>query len=205
MRMIRDKKHLTGALIILAFLCFAHPRPALGEQPMDRIKIAIERVSEVLGDVSAKQGANKAEAVQMIREIILPSFDFAEMAKRSLGSQWKNLDGRQGEFVGAFADFVENSYINTLASYRGEKVVYLRERVNQDLAQVDTHVMVRKGEPLAVNYRLHLVQGDWKVYDVVVDNISLVSNFQAQFKRILATASLDELLKKLREKSAKPA
>jgi phospholipid transport system substrate-binding protein len=190
---------------MMSVLWLFPPRLSFAEQPMDRIKSAIERVSEVLQDVSAKAGANKAEAVQMIREIILPSFDFAEMARRSLGDQWKTLDGRQNEFVGAFSEYVESSYMNTLASYRGEKVVYLRERVNHDLAQVDTHVLARKGDPLSVNYRLHLVQGDWKVYDVVVDNISLVSNFRAQFKRILATASLDDLLKKLREKSAKPA
>ena len=67
-----------------------------------------------------------------------------------------------------------------------------------------TQVVSGKGEPLSVNYRLHLVQDDWKVYDVVVDNISLVSNFHSQFNRILATASFDELLKKLREKSDKP-
>lgn len=203
--MISDKKHLAGALIILSFLWFAHPRLALAEQPMDRIRNAIERVSEVLQDVSAKQGANKDEAVKSIREIVLPSFDFAEMARRSLGDQWKTLDGRQSEFVGAFTEYVESAYMSTLASYRGEKVVYLRESVSQDLAQVDTQVVARKGNPLSVNYRLHLTQGDWKVYDVVVDNISLVSNFRAQFKRILATASLDDLLKKLREKSEKPA
>jgi phospholipid transport system substrate-binding protein len=203
--MISDKKHLAGALIILSFLWFAHPRLALAEQPMDRIRNAIEGVSEVLQDVSAKQGANKDEAVKSIREIVLPSFDFAEMARRSLGDQWKTLDGRQSEFVGAFTEYVESAYMSTLASYRGEKVVYLRESVSQDLAQVDTQVVARKGNPLSVNYRLHLTQGDWKVYDVVVDNISLVSNFRAQFKRILATASLDDLLKKLREKSEKPA
>ncbi|MGH7766656.1 MAG: ABC transporter substrate-binding protein, partial [Candidatus Binatia bacterium] len=118
--MIRDQKLFSWALITLSVLWSADPRLAFAEQPMDRIKSAIERVSEVLQDVSAKAGANKAEAVQMIREIILPSFDFAEMAKRSLGSQWKELDGRQNEFVGAFSEYVENSYMNTLASYRGE-------------------------------------------------------------------------------------
>jgi phospholipid transport system substrate-binding protein len=202
--MIRDKKFFTWALMTLTVLCLTYSRVSAGEQPMDRIKSAIERVSKVLEDVSAKQGANKAEAVQMIREIILPSFDFAEMARRSMGDRWKNLDGRQNEFVGAFAAFVENSYMNTLASYRGEKILFLRERVNQDLAQVDTQVVAGKGEPLSVNYRLHLVQDDWKVYDVVVDNISLVSNFHSQFNRILATASFDELLRKMREKSDRP-
>jgi len=202
--MTKGRNIFTWALIMLTVLCVGYPPSSLAEQPMDRIKSAIERVSEVLQDVSAKSGANKAEAVQMIREIILPSFDFAEMARRSMGDRWKNLDGRQSEFVSAFAAFVENSYMNTLASYRGEKILFLRERVNQDLAQVDTQVVAGKGEPLSVNYRLHLVQDDWKVYDVVVDNISLVSNFHSQFNRILATASFDELLKKLREKSDKP-
>jgi len=202
--MTKGRNIFTWALIMLTVLCVGYPPSSLAEQPMDRIKSAIERVSEVLQEVSAKSGANKAEAVQMIREIILPSFDFAEMARRSMGDRWKNLDGRQNEFVGAFAAFVENSYMNTLASYRGEKILFLRERVNQDLAQVDTQVVAGKGEPLSVNYRLHLVQDDWKVYDVVVDNISLVSNFHSQFNRILATASFDELLKKLREKSDKP-
>jgi phospholipid transport system substrate-binding protein len=202
--MTKGRNIFTWALMALTVLCLTDPQLSFAEQPMDRIKSAIERVFEVLQDVSAKSGANKAEAVQMIREIILPSFDFAEMARRSMGDRWKNLDGRQNEFVDAFAAFVENSYMNTLASYRGEKILFLRERVNQDLAQVDTQVVAGKGEPLSVNYRLHLVQDDWKVYDVVVDNISLVSNFHSQFNRILATASFDELLKKLREKSDKP-
>jgi phospholipid transport system substrate-binding protein len=202
--MTKGRNIFTWALMALTVLCVGYPLSSLAEQPMDRIKSAIERISEVLQEVSAKSGANKAEAVQMIREIILPSFDFAEMARRSMGDRWKNLDGRQNEFVGAFAAFVENSYMNTLASYRGEKILFLRERVNQDLAQVDTQVVSGKGEPLSVNYRLHLVQDDWKVYDVVVDNISLVSNFHSQFNRILASASFDELLKKMREKSDRP-
>src|SRR5688500_15036894 len=120
--MIRSKKLFSWALIMSTALCFARPQLSFAEQPMERIKSAIERVSAVLQDVSAKAGANKVEAVQMIREILWPSFDFAEMAKRSLGTQWKNLDGRQSEFVGAFSDFVESSYMGTLASYRGEKV-----------------------------------------------------------------------------------
>jgi len=202
--MSKGRNIFTWALIMLTVLCVGYPRSSLAEQPMDRIKSAIEQVSELLQDVSAKSGANKAETVRMIREIILPSFDFAEMARRSMGERWKNLDGRQNEFVGAFASFVESAYMNTLVSYRGEKILFLRERVNQNLAQVDTEIVSGKGEPLSVNYRLHLVQDDWKVYDVVVDNISLVSNFHSQFNRILATASFDELLKKLREKSDKP-
>jgi phospholipid transport system substrate-binding protein len=198
--MTGGKAFLKLGLIALAVLCLGQAKLSFAEQPTEKIKNAIERVSQVLQDVSAKQGANKDEAVQRIREILLPSFDFAEMAKRSLGDRWANLDGKQDEFVAAFASFVENAYMNTLASYRGEKILFLRERVNQDLAQVDTQVVATNGDPLSVSYRLHLVGGEWKVYDVVVDNIGLVSNFNSQFNRILATASVDELMIKLRAK-----
>jgi phospholipid transport system substrate-binding protein len=194
------KKFFRLGLLTLSVFLLAYAAPSFAEQPMERIKNTIERISTVLQDVTAQRGANKTEAVEKIRQILLPSFDFAEMAKRSLGERWENLDGKQSEFVSVFAGFVENSYMNTLASYRGEKIIYLGERVNQNLAQVDTQVVAGSGNPLSVDYRLHLVAGDWKVYDVVVDHISLVSNFHSQFNRILASATLDELLKKLREK-----
>src|SRR5262249_41919440 len=79
------------------------------------------------------------------------------------------------------ADFVANSYIEKLESYKGEKIVYLRERVDQTLAKVDTRIVMSKGDPISVGYRLHLMAYDWKLYDVVINDISLVSNFRSQF------------------------
>ena len=138
--------------------------------------------------------------------MLFRSFDFGEMAKRSLGSHWRTGNGKEEEFVSVFTGFVENAYMGTLESYKGEKIAYLRERVDQNLAQVDTRIVPAKGEPFPVNYRLHLVGGEWKIYDVVIDNISLVNNFRSQFNRILTTASFDDLLRKLREKgSQKPS
>jgi phospholipid transport system substrate-binding protein len=176
-------------------------RLSSAEQPTEQIKSAIEQVSQVLQEVVAAQGANKDEAVEKIRGILVPRFDFTEMAKRSLGNRWKDIEGREDEFIAAFAAFVEGSYMNTLESYRGEKILYLREEVKQNLAQVDTEI-VHGSENLAVDYRLHLIEGQWKVYDVVIDNISLTSNFRSQFSRILAGASIDDLLNKLRAKAA---
>jgi phospholipid transport system substrate-binding protein len=98
------------------------------------------------------------------------------------------------------ADFVANSYIGTLESYKGEKIVYLGERVDQILAKVDTRIVMSKGDPISVGYRLHLMAYDWKLYDVVINDISLVSNFRSQFSRLLAHGSFDELLRKMREK-----
>lgn len=190
------------ALVMSAVFCVAPVRLSLAEQPTEQIKTAIERISQVLQEVVAARGANKEEAIEKIRNILLPSFDFNEMAKRSLGDRWKDLNGREDEFVAVFAAFVEGSYMSTLESYRGEKILFMRERVDQNLAQVDTEVVHGAGENLEVDYRLHRVDGQWKVYDVVVDNISLTANFRSQFNRILAGASVDELLNKLRAKAA---
>ena len=197
--MCRGHRLLRLALITATF-CMGHVLVAFAETPMEQVKKTVGRVVEILQEPGSNGEARKVERKQMVRQILLPRFDFAEMAKRSLGNHWRGQNGRQEEFVSVFTDFVENSYMSTLESYKGEKIVYLRERVNQNLAQVDTQVAPRKGEPISVNYRLHLVGGEWKVYDVVIENISLVNNFRSQFGRILASSSFDELLKKLREK-----
>ena len=202
--MITDKKLFKLALLSLAVFCLAHARFSFGEQPMEQLKNTVQRHTQLLQEAKANSSASKAETAQAIRENLLPRVDFAEMAKQSLGSYWKNLDGRQADFVSIFTDFVASSYMTTLEAYRGEKIVYLGERMNRDLAQVDTQIVMSKGDPLPVSYLLHLTADDWKIYDVVIDNISLVSNFRSQFSRILAKASFDELLGKMREKRSGP-
>jgi phospholipid transport system substrate-binding protein len=194
-------RHLT-VLLTLA-LSWAHGSVVFAGAPLESIKSTVERVTQVLQEPGAN--TKKAETTEAIRGILLPRFDFEEMARRSLGNHWRELDGKQNEFVSVFTNFMENSYLSALESYQGEKVVYLRERVEQDFAQVDTQIVPAKGEPISVNYKLRLVAGEWKVYDVVVENISLVNNFRSQFNRVLASTSLDELLKRLRDKGSKKA
>jgi len=200
--MTKNKNFPRLGLITLAIFCLGGAGAAFAEQPIEQVKKTVERITEILQEPGANVNAGKAERRQMIRQILLPRFDFAEMAKRSLGSRWQSLDGKQTEFVSVFTDFMEHSYMSALESYKGQKVIYLRERVDQDFAQVDTQIVPAAGEPFSISYKLHLVGGDWKVYDVVIENISLVNNFRSQFNRILATASFDELLRKLSEKGS---
>jgi phospholipid transport system substrate-binding protein len=132
----------------------------------------------------------------------MPRFDFAAMAEKSLGNRWKDLDGMEEEFVSAFTDFVEHSYMSTLGSYRGEKVVYDRDRSDGESAEVDTRVVGGRGTPIKIEYKLHLTGGQWMVYDAVIDDVSAVGNYRSQFARILLTASLEELIKNLRTKAS---
>ena len=124
------------------------------------------------------------------------------MAQTSLGKRWKDLDGMEEEFVSAFTDFVEHSYMGTLGSYRGEKVVYDRDRSDGESAEVDTRVVGGQGSPIKIGYKLHLKGEQWMVYDAVIDDVSVVRNYRAQFAKILHTASLEELIQNLRAKAS---
>jgi phospholipid transport system substrate-binding protein len=123
------------------------------------------------------------------------------MAKRSLGPHWaRRSPQEQQEFVRVFTGLLESAYIDQIESANGDKVVYGREQMDGDNAVVFTKVQTNKGEEVAINYKLHQVGGDWKVYDVVVEDISLVNNYRSQFNRVLANASFDELMRRLQNK-----
>ena len=107
---------------------------------------------------------------------------------------------RRDEFIAAFADFLGSSYIGRIGSYRDEKILFVEETVSLDRALVKTRIVSPKAEPTSVHYRLYNSGGEWKVYDVVIEDISLVANYRSQFGRILARGSLDDLLRQLRDK-----
>jgi len=199
--MIRSGRLLKVILIGLSLLCVP-ATASFADTPAQQIKETVDRIVEILQDPTGKDGSKKAERREMLRQALLPRFDFSEMARRSLGSHWKNQNGRQEEFIAAFTDFVGNAYIIKIESFKGERIIYGRERVDKELAEVETKIVPSKGEPFSINYKFHLVRGEWKIYDVVIENISLVNNYRSQFNRILASASFDELLKKLKERGS---
>jgi phospholipid transport system substrate-binding protein len=124
------------------------------------------------------------------------------MAKRSLGPHWGRISSQQQQdFVRVFTGLLENAYAEQIETSEGEKVRYTREQIDGDNAEVFTKVITPKGEEVAINYKLHNVAGDWKVYDVVVENISLVNNYRSQFNRVLANASFDDLMRKMQQRS----
>jgi phospholipid transport system substrate-binding protein len=176
--------------------------------PTDQVRETADRVLSVLQDSRLKSPDKQQERRAQIRQIIANRFDFAEMAKRSLGSNWQKVSNdERREFVELFTELLEKSYADQIESYNGEKIVYGRENVSQDQAEVNSKIVTKKGEEVAVNYKLRSEGGDWKVYDVIIADISIVNNFRSQFNRILANASFAELLKKLQSKSLeiKPA
>jgi phospholipid transport system substrate-binding protein len=168
--------------------------------PGDQVKATIDKVMEVLRDPTLQGSGKKSERREKLRQIVLPRFDFAEMAKRALGSNWNRYPDQQREFVTAFTQLLEETYADQIEAANGDKVVYLTERTDKGYAEVATKVISAKGEETSMTYKLHPVESDWKVYDIVVENVSVVNNYRAQFNRVLSNSSLDELIKRMKEK-----
>jgi len=138
----------------------------------------------------------------LLEETIGKLFNFEEMAKRSLAAHWKHRsEADHQEFVPLFQALLSKTYSGKIENYSGEKVQYLKERLQDSFAEVQTTIVSPKTE-ISLDYRLLLKDGKWWVYDVVVDGVSLVKNYRVQFDRIIRDSSYAELVKTLREKSS---
>jgi phospholipid transport system substrate-binding protein len=174
-----------------------HPDAARAGAPTEQIQSGVEKVIAILKDPKLQAEAKRKQ----LREVIYPKFDFTEMARRSLGSHWQRRSPQeQQEFVRLFTDLMENSYMSNLEGYRGEKVIIGNEKQDKEYAEVDTKIVTKKGEEVAVNYKLRQTSNEWKIYDVVIENISLVNNYRSQFNRVIAQSSYDELFRKMKDK-----
>ena len=180
-------------------LCFA-PGVVYADTPMEQLR---ETIQQVMLTMNGAETRGDPELRERLRDALMPRFDWFEMAKQTLGKHWSAVPSRQHEFVAVFAEFLGNSYVGKIGSYKDEKIVFVHESIEKNLAQVDTKIVPSKGDPTSVNYRLHRVEGEWKIYDVVVEDISVVANYRSQFNRILAKGSFDELIKRLKEKETK--
>lgn len=194
------KKFKILTVALLALLVFSFPFPLRAGAPTDQLRSTVDRVLAILQDPKLKSEDKKTERRDELRKVIYERFDFNEMAKRSLGPNWRQRSPEeQREFVNLFTELLENTYADKMESYNGEKVLYAREKPDRDDAEVDTEVVTKKGE-FSINYKLHPVGADWKVYDVVIENISLVNNYRSQFNHVLASSSFDDLLRRMRQK-----
>ena len=188
---------LFGAVLLALLALLASHAPVHAGAPTDQIQSAVEKATSILKDPKLQAEARR----KALREAVYPKFDFAEMARRSLGSHWQRRSAdEQREFVKVFTELIENSYMSTLESYEGEKVVIGGEKQDKDFAEVDTKITTKKGEEFSVSYRLRQSDSDWKIYDVVIENISLVNNYRSQFNRVIAQSSFEELFRKMKNK-----
>ena len=166
------------------------------------LKATIDRVIGVVTDPQYKN--DRPTRRSKMKDIIFPKFNFVEMGKRSLGNKhWNNIspDERKA-FVDLFGKLLENSYANKLESYSDEKINYIDEIVKGKYAMVKTEV-VRKSDTVNVDYKLIESPNEWRVYDIVVEGVSLIKNYRSQFGKIIHNDSFKVLMDKLNTKVKK--
>jgi len=169
--------------------------------PTEQLKAEIDRVVKTLEDPALQGDGRGAERRALVRQIAEVTFDWTETAKRALARHWQPLtSAERQEFVKLFGGLLERSYISKIENYHGERIQYATEVVDGDLAVVHTKLITKQSAEVPIEYRM-IRRGDrWLVYDVVIESVSLISNYRTQFNTIIQTSSFQELVRKMRAK-----
>jgi phospholipid transport system substrate-binding protein len=167
--------------------------------PTEDVKKTVDEVVRIVADKEMKK--NDAKRRQALKKTISVIFDYSEMAKRSLGKHWAaRTAAEKKQFADLFATLLENSYAGKIESYNNEKIVYIKEILEDNNAIVKSKVVTAARDEFALDDHLKL-NGKWMVYDVVIEGVSLVSNYRSQFNKIITANGYDRLVKKLQSKS----
>jgi phospholipid transport system substrate-binding protein len=169
----------------------------------DALRPTIDKVLRILADPELKSEDKARERRAALRAVIEPAIDFPEAARRTLALHWRNrTDVERDEFVTLFKNLVMHSYIRPMELYAGETVQIVGESPSVETTTVSTRIQRRQGESVPVEYRMHLRGTRWLIHDVVLEGVSLVSNYRGQFNTIIQTSSYEELVRRIRARVA---
>jgi phospholipid transport system substrate-binding protein len=190
------------ALVLTAVTSVLGAAPAGAGEPTDQLRQRVDRVINLLQDPKLAGEGKADERRAAVRKVANEIFDFRETAQRALGPHWRSrTPAEQDEFARLFADLLEHSYLSKIEQYGGEKVAYSGESIDADAATVRTKIQTPKGSEIPVDYRMLRADGHWRVYDVVIEGVSLVGNYRTQFNKIIQTGSYEDLVQKLRSRA----
>ncbi len=188
------KRQLIGFGIWMLFL---FPVPVHAGVPLEVVKADVNKVLEVLRD----NNLNKEVKKEKLRLIYGPMFDEVELSRQTLARNWSRMNmAQQQEFIRLFQQVLEKAYIDKILAYSNEKIVFEKDSmISETQAEVYTRVITSSKE-IPITYRVIFKDGTWKVYDVIIENVSLVQNYRSQFNEILAKNTPEQLLEILGKK-----
>ena len=195
------RKWPTGLmLLILLMVSF----PAFAGVPLDTVKTNVNGVLEVLRDPKLQGESGKKVKAQRIEAAAEKLFDFVELSKRTLGANWNKFNPEQRkEFVHLFETILKDAYVDKITGYTNERVNFTKEvPLSETTVEVQSGVVTKSGE-VPIYYRVIKKDNEWKVYDVVIEGVSLISNYRTQFREILANNPPEKVLETLRKKVGK--
>ena len=185
-------------LPLVAVLVLGLASDSWAGQPTEQLRAYTDQVLKVLQN-PALSLPERREAVRHLAEQV---FDVTETAKRALGQHWlQRTPAEREEFVKLFANLLEQTYIARIDEFGGEKLSYVSEQIDGDRAIVQARITTKNGTAVPVESRLLQRENRWLIYDILVENLSLVSNYRSQFDRVIRTTSYDELVKRVKNRS----
>ncbi len=188
--------NILRALTLTAILALVTAGTAVAGEPTDQVRRSVDEVLKIVQ--SQPDGPARRAAVRQAANRL---FDFEETAKRALGPHWQQrTPAEREEFVRLFSDLLEAAYVGKIDLYQGEKITYVGETVDGDQATVKTRIVTKQGNEVPVDYRLSREKDRWRVYDVIIEGVSLVADYRTQFNKIIQTSSYDDLVKRMRAK-----
>jgi phospholipid transport system substrate-binding protein len=206
--MTHTKQRFVGAwgLAVLGVLALlGATAPASAATPTEELQQKVDQIIKTLDDPAYRGEGKTRERMATVRKIAEEIFDVQETAQRALGQHWQARNPQEREeFVRLFADLLQHSYISKIDQYSGEKVRWAGEAVEGDLATVRSRIVTKQGSEIPVDYRMRQQDGRWRVYDVIIEGVSLVANYRTQFNKVIQTSSYQDLVQRLKAKSLTP-
>lgn len=189
-------KTLIGAVCLLLFA----PQAMAVENPQVVVKNGTDQVLRLLREYPINIPTQRNQ----IRAVVDKYFDFDEIARRALGPRWnRESPAKQQAFEREFSQLLFNTYVGKIEQYSNEKITFKQKSMEGDHAVVESMIAGNGSQPITVDYYLRLKDGNWKVYDVAIEGMGLVSNYRRQFDEILVRNSFDDLLMRLRQQVAR--
>ena len=176
------------------------------QSAVGRVLVALQRTdNDAMPTSATRRTDGRDQRRAEIRRVAAELFDFDEISRRVLSRFWtERSPEEQAEFVALFTGVLERTYIGRIEAYSGEKIIYVGEAVDGPFATVRSKVVTRRRTETPLDYKLHLRDGRWKVYDILIDHVSFVATYRSEFTRILQREDYAGLLERLRKESGSP-
>lgn len=199
------QRHITKVFLPILLAAALLPVAAWAVSPARQaLETSITRILTSIKNPDYVNPATRGPLRQQIEDEVLHIFDFKEFSSRTVGPRWRSFSPvQQQQFSDAFAELLMNTYLSKIDGYNGEQVEYTGEVSSPkgDRAEVRTVITMKDGKKVPVAYRMLPKNGTWLVYDVLIENISLVKNYRTQFQDILNSNSPDQLIAKVKAKA----
>jgi phospholipid transport system substrate-binding protein len=196
----------TALLLFLILVCYSSL--VYAGEVTERIRTTLDKIINILNDPELKKDEMTEQRKSVLHQVLKESFDEEEFARRSLKGHWGKLsEAEKKEFASVFIDLLETTYFEKMDAYIKEaenfssaNISYIKEEIRGRVAQVKTKIDIGNNGGVAVDYRMINKNENWMVYDLIIEGVSIVKNYRAQFNEVLANSSFNDLLLRLKAK-----